>query len=174
LALGVLPLREVFFMDSTLCTHQLPPPIAKEYQILVIWRGGCSFNEKLANIPNIPSSSDGLQLVIVLDDQDGSDASTAHLIRPLLDTVQKTPSGLERRHPIAMVMVDGRKETREVLWRIVSAVGTGFADGQAKVTDLTKGQAPDSKSQISGMGMTVKRRYWFESMGVRIANLIVL
>jgi hypothetical protein len=174
LALGALPLRKVFFMDSTLCTHQLPPPIAKDYQILIIWRGGCSFNEKLANIPSIPSSSDGLQLIIVLDDHDGSDANTAQLIRPLLDTVQKTPSGLERRHPIAMVMVDGRQETREVLWRIVSAVGTGFAEGQAKVNDLTKGQATDSKSLISGMGMTVKRRYWFESMGVPIANLIVL
>ncbi|KAK5110771.1 hypothetical protein LTR85_000733 [Meristemomyces frigidus] len=32
------------------------------------------------------------------------------LIRPLLDEVQRTPHGLERRHTISMVMVDGGEE----------------------------------------------------------------
>jgi hypothetical protein len=175
LSLGSLPLKTLFFLQSTLCTHQLPADIAKTYQILVIQRGGCSFNEKLDNIPTIPaSSSEGLQLVIVVDDHNDSDASNAQLIRPLLDSVQKTPSGLERRHPIAMVMVDGREETKKSLRRLASAFGVGFEEGQARIIDLVNREDPKSETPTSGTGMAMKRRYWFESMGVPIANLIVL
>ena len=170
LTLGSLPLTKLFLLQSTLCTHQLPADIAKSYQVLVIQRGGCSFNEKLDNIPTIPSSSssEGLQLVIVVDDHNDSNASNAQLIRPLLDSVQKTPSGLERRHPIAMVMVDGRETTKTSLWRLASAFGVGFEEGEGKIIDML------TETPSSGTGLAMKRRYWFESMGVPIANLIVL
>ena len=170
LAPGSLPLHNIFFLDSTLCTHTLPLPIAKSYNILVLRRGDCSFNEKLANIPVIPPSTSstpsGLQLVIVLDDHVSSDATQSQLVRPLLDTVQTTPSGLERRHPIAMCMVDGRGETEEAFRRLASDVGA--FDAKGKVVSRRNEQV------VEGGGVGVKRRFWFESMGVPIGNLIML
>lgn len=174
LSIGSLPLRQVYFLDATLCFVKLPQAIARNYQVLVIRRGSCSFNKKLANIPSIPSSSHGLQLVIVIDDQDESNASTGQLVRPLLDEVQKTPSKLERRNPIAMVMVDGRKETRDALLRIANGLGTESAGGDPRVADLTSNEAKPSKAPSPGTGLGVKRRYWFESLGVPIVNIFVI
>ncbi|KAK3683040.1 hypothetical protein LTR37_020622 [Vermiconidia calcicola] len=161
-AMVMLPNHKTFFLDSTLCTHALPAWIAKSYSILVIRRGECSFNEKLANIPAFVPSSESLQLVIVLDN---SGAGRGDLIRPLLETVQRTPTGLERKHAVAMVLVDGLAETEKVFWGLASGKG-GFDEGSGKVVEAGE--------TGSGQGFAVKRRYWFESMGVPIGNLIVL
>ena len=56
--------------------------------MLVIKRGGCGFNDKLANIPTfVPDGSSSLQLVIVLSYPEDFDSD--NLIRPLLDQEQK-------------------------------------------------------------------------------------
>ena len=174
LSLGTLPLRQIYFLDATLCFHKLPLAIAKAYQVLVIRRGGCSFNKKLANIPSIPVSAHSIQLIIVMDEPGESDATTGVMTRPLLDSVQKTPGNLERRHPIAMVMVDGLKETREALFSMANGLGMGSSDEHTKITDLTSEQAKAANKASPGTGLGVKRRYWFESMGVPIANMIVI
>ncbi|KAK3725963.1 hypothetical protein LTR37_000111 [Vermiconidia calcicola] len=159
-----LPHHKTFFLDSTLCTHFLPSWIVKSYPILIIRRGECSFIEKLANIPAfVPSNGESLQLVIVLDN---SGAGGGDLIRPLLDEVQRTPTGLERRHAVAMVLVDGLAETEEVFLGMASAKGR-FDEGSGKVVEV-------GETTGRGRGFAVKRRYWFESMGVPIGNLIVL
>ncbi len=160
---GRLPVRTLFFMDSTLCSHVLPAYIARSYTILVIRRGGCSFNDKLSNIPAFPPSDSSLQLVIILDEAIPEGESSG-LIRPLLDAKQRTPAGLERRHPLAMVMVDGFAETERVLRSMASGIGR-WEQSKAKVVVEEK----EGKG-----GLAVKRRYWFESMGVVIGNLIML
>jgi hypothetical protein len=50
----------------------------------------------------------------------------------------------------------------------------GFEEGQARIIDLVNREDPKSETPTSGTGLAMKRRYWFESMGVPIANLIVL
>lgn len=175
--LGSLRHHKIFFLDSTLCTSTLPNSIAKTHTILVLRRGGCSFNDKLSNLPSFIPTATSLQLVIVLDDQqDASDASrgaaTAALVRPLLDTKQTMPSGLERRHPIAMVLVDGRSETEMVFRGMASAVGS--LDAATGKVVMQKRRGGDGDGGGGADGLAVKRRYWFESMGVPIGNLIVV
>ena len=171
-SLGTLPFSKIFFLDSTLCHHVLPSRIAKEYSILVIKRGDCSFNDKLANIPSFTpgaAGEKGLLLVVVLSDREaGADRSRGELIRPLLDQVQLTPTGLERRHPVAMVMVDGGDdgEVVEVVRRAAEVVGT--FDGEGRLVEERQRQAGERS------GLAVKRRYWFESLGVPIGNLILV
>jgi hypothetical protein len=75
------------------------------------------------------------------DDADDADAEGTGMARPLLDEVQRTPGGIERRHPIAMVMVGGG----EVAYQRLSVAG----------------------------GVGVVRRYFVESQGVRVGNLLV-
>ncbi|KAK3500812.1 seven-hairpin glycosidase [Neurospora crassa] len=143
-----------------------PPPllddsIPRTHQILLLRRGGCSFSEKLANIPAFPPSPTSLQLVIVVSDGQDEDASYAAyyspgqttyssssqgvggggLARPLLDQVQKTPGGLVRRNPIPMIMVGGGEMTYETLKR--------------------------------AKGVAVGRRWFLESQGRRVRNVIV-
>ncbi|KAK1773682.1 glycosyl hydrolase family 47-domain-containing protein [Copromyces sp. CBS 386.78] len=146
------------YAAGQLCSfeHPLEDSIPRNHQILLLRRGGCSFSEKLSNIPAFPPSSSSLQLVVVVSDGEDEDASyTAYysgqtfssqgvgggLARPLLDQVQKTPGGLVRRNPIPMIMVGGGEMTYETLKR--------------------------------AKGVAVGRRWFLESQGRRLRNVIV-
>ncbi len=131
------------------CSERLPSSIPKHNNVIVMKRGGCSFNQKLSNIPAFAPSKTSLQLVLIVsydgDEPDyGPDdpVPPAYLIRPLLESAQSTSSGLTRHNPIPMVMVGGGKETYEIFKKAV--------------------------------GLGVKRRYSMRAQGVPISNLIVL
>lgn len=177
-AKGRLPYSSVFYLASTLCDHRLPTSVAKSYNVLVLLRGDCSFNEKLAKIPSFAPSAEALQLVVVVsvtdDDDEASPSRNAGLIRPLLDKPQLTPHGFERRHPLAMVMVDGSAETISHLKRVATAIGTFDERGKlAEARKASVGDGAGNKVHV-GSGIGVKRRYWFESMGVPISNLLMV
>ena len=178
---GQLPQKDIYFLDDTLCNHRLPSHIAKKFQILIVQRGGCSFGEKLANIPSFVPSTKALQLVVVISNSGDSNGDTnGGLIRPLLDEAQKTPNGILRPHPIAMCMVDGghvptvrygvdngKQEDVAALLRRVASVEGWFDGIEGKFVSEEKERGAGGM----GMGMGVKRRYSFASMGVPIANL---
>jgi hypothetical protein len=171
---GALPNTKIYFLDSTLCAHRLPASIVKNFQMLVLRRGECSFNDKLANIPAFTPTKEGLQVVVVLSPPEAQ-AHGEQLIRPLLDERQRTPAGVERRHAIAMMMVEGTPETVATL-RGASGVHARVDEAGQIVEDIARpgvGEiGKEGKAMMPGVG--VKRRYWFESMGVPIGNLIVL
>ncbi|KAM3067577.1 hypothetical protein ACMFMG_000108 [Clarireedia jacksonii] len=140
------------FFAGHACTGKLPDESARHHHIIVMKRGGCTFSEKLSNIPSFTPTSRGLKLVIMVsDDSDGEDAiedeqrslkGEHRLIRPLLDEPQLTPSGLLRHHQISMVMIGGGDEAVEVLRRAKS-VG-------------------------------IRRRYHVESQGLVVGNIFVI
>lgn len=112
-----LPWSSVFAAGDA-CGGPLPEMAPRDHQVVVIRRGGCSFSAKLANIPAHKRSPGSLQLVVVVsnDDEDGGFFREAggmtgrdydRIVRPLLDVMQTTPSGMARHHPIAMVLVGG-------------------------------------------------------------------
>ena len=126
------------------CNRKLPASIPRQYQIIVIKRGGCSFVEKLENIPSFALSRTSLQLVVVVSFDEDDDESRIEnlLIRPLLDSVQVTSSGLPRHSPIPLVMVGGGQRVYDVFRQ---AVGVGL-----------------------------KRRYHVHAQGIPISNLIIV
>ncbi|KAF2755518.1 hypothetical protein EJ05DRAFT_478511 [Pseudovirgaria hyperparasitica] len=140
------PWRTIYLADN-LCTTKLSRSVPRTHQVLVIRRGGCSFSQKLQNIPAYAPSPSSLQLVIVVsfpeheERRQGADDDDS-LIQPLLDVQQLTPSGIVRPHPIPMIMVGGGEETM-----------TRFGRAQ---------------------GVGVRRRFHYASQGLRIANLVVL
>ncbi|EFX03957.1 er glycosyl hydrolase [Grosmannia clavigera kw1407] len=152
----MLPWTTVFAGGSG-CDGPLPETAARDHQILLLRRGGCSFSEKLANVPSFAPSRRSLQLVVVVSDDDdvivtnptgsgrGLQATfyddAADFVRPLLDEAQLTPGGLPRRHQLAMVMVGG---------------------GEAAYRRLAEARQ---------LGLT--RRYAVESQGVRIRNVLI-
>lgn len=143
----LLPWSTVFAAGLA-CDGVLPEEAPRDHQIVVIRRGGCTFSEKLANIPAYKPSPASLQLVVVVsdDEEDGipTGAGGAMLSRPLLAEEQRTPSGVLRRHPIAMVMIGGGEEAYARLAGPGGAVGVGMS-----------------------------RRYTVESDGKKIANVII-
>ncbi|KAF1954944.1 seven-hairpin glycosidase [Byssothecium circinans] len=158
----------IYIHPNTLCHERLPIEIPKSYQVIVIPRGGCSFSEKVRNIPAFPPAKESLQVVVIVSYKEHEEPSpnpnskskmsskkpqpqpqtpstlppSSHLVQPLLDETQYTPSGLERANPIPLVMVGGGDETIALLRK--------------------------------AKGIAVRRRYYFLSQGVRIGNLIVL
>ncbi|KAI2472524.1 glycoside hydrolase family 47 protein [Annulohypoxylon bovei var. microspora] len=151
--------QRIFFAGQA-CGGKLPDAAPRAHQVIVMRRGGCSFSEKLANIPSFAPARNALQLVVVVsddkvddsDDDDnewqgkgrggGQDAANVNFIRPLLDEAQKTPSGIHRHRPIAMLMTGGGQDAYEVL----------------KTT----------------RSLGLRRRYHVESQGLKISNLVVL
>jgi hypothetical protein len=137
----------IFFAGES-CTSKLPDDAARKHEVIVMHRGGCTFSEKLANIPSFTPSLRSLKLVIVVSNEDeededfGREGSGHRLIRPLLDKAQVTPSGLLRHHQISMVMVGGGEEI-EGLFRRARSVG-------------------------------VRRRYHVESQGLVVGNIVVV
>ncbi|CAK7206564.1 hypothetical protein SEUCBS139899_009360 [Sporothrix eucalyptigena] len=139
------------------CDGPLPETAVRDHQVLVLRRGGCSFSEKLANVPSFAAGSRRLQLVVVVSDDDDVRVNsggpggplmpmTFHddpqdFIRPLLDDTQRTPGGLVRWQPLAMVMVGGGDEAYRQI------------------------------SEARQFGLT--RRFSVESQGVRIRNVII-
>ncbi|KAB5578348.1 glycoside hydrolase family 47 protein [Coniochaeta sp. 2T2.1] len=148
---SVFPWTTVYAAGDACGPGPLPDETPRDHQVIVIRRGGCSFAEKLANIPAFVPDFRSLQLVVIVSDEEevGPDyrgytevaGGRGHIVRPLLEEAQRTPKGVLRRNPIAMVMVGGG--------------------------DLAYHQL----AMADQVGVT--RRYFVESQGVRVRNLIV-
>ena len=82
---GSLPWSSIFVTGQN-CGSTLTNNIPRINQVIVMQRGGCSFTQKLQNIPSFPPSKDSLQLVIVVSYK----AEDGWLTRPLLDVPQYT------------------------------------------------------------------------------------
>ncbi|PHH68790.1 hypothetical protein CDD80_7240 [Ophiocordyceps camponoti-rufipedis] len=126
-----------------------PVWVVTHHHVIAFRRGGCSFVEKLNNIPSFPRGSRALQLVVVVDEESSSasedgegDDDDAGLDRPLLSTQQLTPNGGPRLHGIPMVLVRGRRGDYERLGDVIAA------------------------------GM--RRKYRIHSQGLLIANAVVM
>lgn len=119
---GDVPWHSFYVTDEN-CKSKLPASVPKEHQVIIIKRGGCSFDEKLRNIPTFAPSKSSLQLVIVVSYEDEPGLPSGWLIRPLLESQQTTASGLPRHNAIAMIMVGGGDRTYGIFER---AVGLGI------------------------------------------------
>ncbi|KAK2787666.1 alpha mannosidase-like protein [Onygenales sp. PD_12] len=140
------------YLTDELCDHRLPPSVPRNHHILVIKRGGCSFSQKLKNIPSFRPSRISLKLVILVSyPQPGDGPSPPSilaedeepaLIRPLLDEMQTVAGGFPRPNPLPVVLVGGGDETYEYFRHTV--------------------------------GVGLRRRYEVRSQGTLIGNLIVV
>lgn len=140
---GTLLWDSIYVADEN-CNSKLSPTVPRDHQVIVIIRGGCSFTQKLQNIPIFVPAKSSLQLVVIVSHEEdvNEDLPPGNLVRPWLETAQVTPSGLPRHHPIPMVMVGGGKETWEMF-----------------------------KSATS---LGIKRRYSMQAQGVPISNVVIL
>ena len=60
-----LPWTTIYLSDET-CSHRLPASVPRHHQVIVMKRGGCTFSQKLQNIPAFAPSPHSLHMVIVV------------------------------------------------------------------------------------------------------------
>lgn len=139
--------QNIYFAGDA-CAGKLPDDAPRKHDVIVIRRGGCTFHDKLSNIPSFSPSSKALKLVVLIDHEHGEEAegfpagAGSGLFRPLLDKVQVTPSGLIRQNPISMIMIAGGEAT-ETLLKTSRSIG-------------------------------LRRRYHIESQGLAVGNIHVV
>ncbi|KAI4168687.1 MAG: hypothetical protein LQ343_006190 [Gyalolechia ehrenbergii] len=140
---GGLLWHSIHVTDNS-CNRRLPVWVPRDHQILVVKRGGCSFSQKLQNIPSVPPSKNSLQLVIIVSNDDAEEGvPSGWLVRPLLEVQQLTSTGLPRHRPIPMVMVGGGDKIYDIFRR---AVGVGLKRRytmQAQGIPITVGHISD-------------------------------
>ncbi|KAL5615461.1 hypothetical protein BROUX41_005506 [Berkeleyomyces rouxiae] len=134
-----LPVMETVYMAGMGCTTLLPDSVPAEHHVIVFQRGGCTFAEKLANIPAYVTTPEALKLVVVVDET-GDEV----LARPHINEVQTLLDGTERLVQIPMLLIQARSgeelyEKFQSVWRI-----------------------------------TLAKKYYVESQGLRIENLYVV
>lgn len=102
--LANFPWKAIYIADQA-CSSPLPESASRDHQIIIVRRGGCSFSEKVANIPAFVPRRDALQLVIVVDEADERGRHKDELPRPLLEAEQLTPKGMKRLHGVPLVLM---------------------------------------------------------------------
>lgn len=135
-----LPWTKVFIGEEN-CDSRLPANVPREHQVVILKRGGCSFSQKLANIPAYAPSQSSLKFVVIVSYPEHEEGG-GDFVQPLLEEEQKLAGGIPRPHPIPMVMLGGGDETMRLFRR--------------------------------ALGVGIRRRWWYESQGLRIGNLIVV
>ncbi|KAK0631726.1 glycoside hydrolase family 47 protein [Immersiella caudata] len=63
------------FAAGLACTGPIPEEAPRDHQVIIVRRGGCSFSTKLGNIPAYTQSPRSLQLAVIVsdDEEDGAD-----------------------------------------------------------------------------------------------------
>lgn len=132
------------------CDGSLPENAPRDHQVIVIRRGGCSFSAKLANIPAHFPSSRSLQLVVVVSDEEEDGAEYYAYAMSLAG------SGLVRPLLDEVQHTPGGMARRNPIPMVM------VGGGEVSYHQLT---AADR--------VGLARRYYIESQGSRVRNIIV-
>ncbi|KAJ4982894.1 glycosyl hydrolase family 47, partial [Stagonosporopsis vannaccii] len=157
-AANPLAWSKIYVHPTDLCTDRLPLDMVKSHQVVAIPRGGCSFSTKLRNIPAYPPSPSSLQLVIIV-----SSSAQQPLTSSSKRDRDRKPRPEDDAGPLVQPLLDEEQLTPGGLKR-PHLIPLIMVEGGDQTLALLR--------KAGSVG--VRRRYYFKSQGVRIANLIVL
>jgi hypothetical protein len=156
-----LPWNKIYIADD-LCDKILDANVVKEHQIIVIRRGGCSFSHKLTNIPSFAPSARALQLVVIVSFPE-HDAADHEMHRERRGDAVRTSARTHPEENLIQPLLDKTQATAAGMARPHPIPSIMVGGGEATM-DLFR----------TAKGVSIRRRWWFESQGVKISNLIVL
>ena len=100
---------------GTAAAVSLPRHVVQSHEVLLLRRGGCSFAEKLENVPRFDPQRPGALRLVVVVSFEASDHGE-ELTRPLLEFAQRTRGDeAERDVQLPMVLVGGGQAVYDML-----------------------------------------------------------
>ena len=145
----LLPWATVYSAGQS-CSGTLPESAPRDHQIILMRRGGCNFSDKLSTIPAYLPSAKSLQLVIVVSDDVDDDADY------LAYATSQSSAGMVRP------LLDEAQLTPAGIPRRHPIPMVMVGGGDAAYLQL---------SAAERIGLV--RRYYVESQGMRVRNIIV-
>jgi hypothetical protein len=166
-AANALAWDSIYIHPTELCDDRLSLATVKSHQVVVIPRGGCSFSTKLRNIPAYPPDAASLRLVVIVsyDDLNAAPPSSAQPTRAKEKARAKSAPKTKQYadYPPVQPLLDVAQYTPSGLPRphLIPLIMVG--GGEETMALLERASA-----------VGVRRRWYFETQGVKIGNLIVL
>lgn len=169
--------RKIYVVPHDMCHDLLDPEIARDHQIIVVARGGCSFSDKLKNIPSFPPTLHSLQLVIIVSHQPAHEQSRNREWSlqprepdPESHTNNVRYSWSDKARPI-------KRNTSPLIQPLLQEAQLTPA-GMPRVNPipmiLVEGGLDTMKLLRRSKGVAIRRRWWYESQRVKIDNLFVV
>lgn len=164
------------YLADEICDYRLPLEVVRNYQVLVIKRGGCTFSQKLRNIPAYPSSGSALQFVIVVSYEESEEIAAASKSGKDLNMKQRsfvsTAPPTSPLYPAAAILAEPflvRPHLDE------TQVTSGGVSRRNPISMVMVGGGDDTYALLrSSTGVGIKRRYMMRSQGVPITNLYII
>jgi Glycosyl hydrolase family 47 len=180
------------YLTDELCDHKLPAEVPREYQVLVIKRGGCTFSDKLRNIPGYhhssgrsSSSSNSLQLVILVSYPEHEEMTlSSHLYdnnnnnnihnhdssyytqRPFTST---NPQQIQARAALAAEHTLVRPHLDEIQFT------AGGLPRREPIPTIMVGGGEETYTLLrDSTGLGIRRRWMVKSQDVPIGNLYII
>ncbi|KAK3383069.1 glycoside hydrolase family 47 protein [Lasiosphaeria ovina] len=150
---GIFPWTTVYAAGDA-CAGPLPEAASRDHQVMVMRRGGCSFSAKLANIPAYQPAAASLQLVVVVSDEDEDETGEADSYRAY--ALSTAAANLARPLLDEPQLTPGGIPRRHPIAMLLVAGGDN---------------AYRHLAMADAVGLS--RRYYIESQGSRVRNIIV-
>lgn len=194
--LAPLPWKKIYVHDGTLCEERLDADIARTHQVVVVRRGGCSFSEKLRNVPPVPPRSGSLQIVVVVsgakrDAKHSGEGKEDNAVDegPIDHKLTRTAAAEEQEEPNHdpeghFPSPHHDQKAQEASLEADALVQPLLEEVQLTPAGLVR-QHPIPLIMVAGgedtiaqlrraQGVGLRRRWWVESQGVRIGNLVLV
>jgi hypothetical protein len=155
--------RSVYISASDLCDDVLPADVARSHQVVVVARGGCSFSTKLRHMPAFPPSPRALQLLVVVSFPEHEAADEEARAGDPVEDEGGDFDHIVREERMIQPHLDVPQMTPAGILR-PNPIPMVMIYGDEETMAILQ----------SARGVAIRRRWWFESQGLRIGNLIVV
>jgi hypothetical protein len=164
------------YLADEICDYRLPLDVVRYHQVLVIKRGGCSFSQKLRNIPAYPPSDSALQLVIVVSYEESEELNAASKSGRDLNMNERsflsTSPPTSPLYPAAAILAESLLVRPYLDEAQVTASGI---PRRHPVSLVMVGGGDNTYALLrSSTGLGIRRRYMVRSQGVPISNLYII
>ncbi|KAL1958859.1 hypothetical protein VTO42DRAFT_3696 [Malbranchea cinnamomea] len=170
------------YLADEMCDQRIPAHVPRTHQVIVMKRGGCSFSQKLRNIPPFRPSRSSLQLVIVVSYPDtdmphhsGSSEANLSGSAAFSASMSSTPSFTTASTSNAgpLTYLDESWLVRPLLDEL-QVVADGIPRPHPISMVMVGGGDETYSYFCHALGVGIRRRYEIRSQGVPISNLIVI
>jgi hypothetical protein len=166
--------RKIYISPHDMCTEILDSDIPRDYDVIVVPRGGCSFSTKLQHIPSFPPTPRSLQLVIVVSYPPLTNSRSREWALQSRDTASNTNNVRYSWSDKSRLVKGDTLPPIQPLLQEAQLTPSGMLRPNPVPLILVEGGENAMDLIRRAKGVAVRRRWWYESQRVRIDNLFII